>query len=336
MLFIFFLVMGSFCFGQEKLKPLIDSVLLKSKQTSMYASEVNWDSLQTQVYKLAEMATNVQDLKPAFEVLLNGLRDHHGRIITASNYSTLAYFTNYKQQRFSDNRERDLKIWKYVNDTLIKFEYQLLSGNVAYLKIVGIAPNVNIEKEAKKIRMAIVELAKKNVEGWIIDLRYNGGGNMNPMMAGVGTLLGDGLVGKLVKTNGDKIFDWQVINGNFIYDGAQAVSLPNKPLFKNAPKVAVLLSRWTVSSGELVAIAFKGRPGTAFFGESTGGYTSNTNWEIISKELILSISSGIYCDRNGTIYRQNIPVDYELPFELVKDKEQDKCILEAKKWLIRK
>ena len=235
--------------------------------------------------------------------------------------------------RYTDNREKDTKTWTLINDGSIKFEYQVLSGEVGYLKIVGIAPNVDMKKESIKIRNAVLNLAQKKVKTWIIDLRYNGGGNMNPMMAGLGTLLGDGLVGKLVKKNGEKIFDWEIKNGNFIYNGAQPVNLPNQPTFINIPKVAVLLSLWTVSSGELVATAFKGRPNTAFFGEATGGYSSNTNWEIINNEIILNISSGIYCDRNGIIYEHKIPVDFEIPFEIVKDIEQDNCIQEAKMWL---
>ena len=104
-----------------------------------------------------------------------------------------------------------------------------------------------------------MSLSKAKIDKWIIDLRYNGGGNMHPMVAGIAPLIGDGKVGSLINLKGEKLFDWEIKSSNFIYDGYQAVTLPNEPLFETQPKVAVLTSKWTVSSGEIVATCFKGQ-----------------------------------------------------------------------------
>lgn len=324
------------CFAQTDVKAILDTVLIKTKETSLYVNTINWDSLQKQVYLKAENAKTIQELKPAFETLLNGLRDHHGKVINSKDYSYIAWFTDYKNKRYIDNRLFDNETWKIVNDTALKFEYKLLNGRIGYLKIVGIGPNVDIQKEAEKIRAAVIKLSKDKVNNWIIDLRYNGGGNMYPMVTGLGTLIGDGIVGKLVSSSKATLFSWRILNGNFIYDVPDVVTLKNNPKFKSLPKVAVLTSRWTVSSGEILATCFKGRPNTKFFGEATGGYTTNNNWEIINEQVILNISTGIYCDRNGNIYDKNIPVDVEIPFEVVKETEKDNCINEAIKWLKQK
>lgn len=333
---IFLLLSTANCFGQTSIKPLLDSVLLRAKETSMYSKTVNWDSLQKQVYIKAENAKITQDLQPALETLLNGLRDHHGRFMDATNYSTLAYFTDYKNQRYQDTRTKDLEIWKVVNDTALKFEYKVLKNNIGYLKIVGIGPNVDIQNESEKIRNAVIKLSKKKVSKWIIDLRFNGGGNMYPMISGIAPIIGDGEVGKLISAANETLFKWSIQDGNFTYDVPDVVTLPNKPKFKSHPKVAVLTSRWTASSGELVATTFKGRPNTRFFGEATGGYASNTGWEVINDKIIMVISTGMFCDRNGVIYDTNIPVDVEIPFEVVKEADKDKCVIEAIKWLNQK
>lgn len=76
--------------------------------------------------------------------------------------------------------------------------------------------------------------------------------------------------------------------------------------------------------------------GKEFFGEATGGSTTNTSYEVIGNEVILNISTGMYCDRNGNTYQQNIPVDMEVPFEVVNDTEKDACIIAATKWLTEK
>jgi carboxyl-terminal processing protease len=330
---ILLLIINLTCFGQKNVKAILDTVLMRTKEISLYSSTVNWDSLQKQVYFKAGNAKTIEDLKPAFEFLLNQLRDHHGRILSSKNYSNIAYFTDNKNHRHPDNRIRELSIWKVVNDPDLRFEYEILKDNVGYLKIVGIGSNVDIEKESIKIRQAVIEIANKKIDKWIVDLRYNAGGNMHPMMAGIAPIVGDGIVGKLVNLKNEKLCDWEIKNGNFIYDGYQAINLSNKPKFKKQPKIAVLTSRWTQSSGEIVATALKGRPNTRFFGESTGGSTTNTNVENIGGEIILNISTGIYCDRNGTAYETNIPVDIEIPFEVIKNKERDNCIIAAKKWL---
>ncbi len=335
-LFFVFLFYITCSFGQTNYTFLVDSVLQKAKETSMYSSTINWDSLTKQVKVKAENAKTIQELKPAFETLINGLRDHHGKIINAKDYSYIAWFTDYKNKRHIDNRKFDNEIWKIVNDTALKFEYKLLNNKVGYLKIVGIGPNVDIQKETEKIRSAVIKLSNNKVNNWIIDLRYNGGGNMYPMVTGLGTLIGDGIVGKLVTSTNDTLFSWRIINGNFIYDVPDVITLKNSPKFKKLPKVAVLTSRWTVSSGEVLATCFKGRPNTKIFGEATGGYTTNNNWEVINEQVILNISTGIYCDRNGNIYDKNIPVDVEIPFEVEKETEKDKCIIEAIKWLKQK
>ncbi len=327
------LIFSLTCLGQTNVKAILDSALLKTKETSMYINTVNWDSLQKQVYLKAENAKTIQDLKPAFETLLNGLRDHHGKIINAKNYGYIAWFTDYKNRRHFDDRKFDSEILKVVNDTALKFEYEILKNKIGYLKIVGIASNIDIEKESRKIRDAVISLSKQKIDKWIIDLRYNGGGNMHPMMAGIAPLVGNGIVGSIVNLKNEKLFDWEIKNSNFIYYGYQAVTLPDNIKFKKEPKIAVLTSRWTVSSGEIVATSLKGRSNTKFFGETTGGYTTNNGWEVINDEIILVISTGIFCDRNGKVYEVNIPVDTEIPFEVIKDKEKDNCIIAAKKWL---
>ena len=335
LLLFFFLFITGYAHGQYVFRPLVDAVLLKAKQVSMYTGKVNWDSLGNVVHAKARPATSLKELKPAFEALLNGLGDKHGKVINAKDYSSIAWFTDYESLHHPDQRPRDTETWNQVNDRSQQFSYRILFNDIGYLKIVGIAPNVDIESESRKIREALKELAGKNIRKWIVDLRYNGGGNMYPMMQGIGPLLGDGMVGKLINMQQDTLFSWYIRNGNFQYDVPDVVTLPNEPVFKSLQPVAVLTSRWTVSSGELVATAFKGRALTKFFGEATGSFASNTGWEIIKNEVILTISTGIFCDRNGISYPINIPVDVEIPFTIIADPARDECIISAKDWLLK-
>ncbi|MEQ1605835.1 MAG: S41 family peptidase [Pyrinomonadaceae bacterium] len=334
---IFILILfKSVGFAQTEPKVILDKTFDRAKQISLYSARVDWETLRRQVYAKAENAKTIRDLKPAFEALLNGLRDHHGRITDARSFADIANFTDWANLNHPDQRPRDPKIHALINDSSNQFAYKRLDGNIGYLKIVGIAPNIDIQKESERIRRAVIELSAAKVDKWIIDLRYNSGGNMNPMMAGIGPLVGEGKVGDLVDLKGTRQFDWVIRNGNFIYGGSQAANLPYEPKFRKLPKIAVLTSRYTVSSGEIVATALKGRPNARSFGEATGSYTTNNSWDIIDGEVVVAISTGVFADRTGTGYPINIPVDEAVPFEINKAPGEDKCIIAARRWLLQK
>jgi hypothetical protein len=336
-----FLALTYNMYGQTilpEIKQILDSTIYYTKATSLYTKNVNWDTLEKKAFLLAANAQTVNDLKPALTFILNSLNDYHGRYLNPVNYAPIAWFTEWDRinSETTDKRERSKAVFNIINDTALKFSYNILNSNIGYLKIVGIGPAVNVEKEAKKIRNAVELLSSKKINKWIIDLRYNGGGNMNPMMAGIAPLIGNGFVGFLSNYLKDTLGKWSIQNNNFYWDGYQAVHLHNKPVFKTLPKLAVLTSRYTISSGEFVAATLKSRPHAKFFGEATGGYTTNTNWITIGNQLIICISSGFYCDRKGNMYMLNIPVDEEVVLDMEKKQENDDAVQAAIKWLKKK
>lgn len=318
--------------ADNSMKLILDTVILSAKETSYYAQTVNWDSLETKMYASAENAQEIDDLKPAFGLLINALRDHHGRVMSLADYSLLASFTDRENTRSTDQRAFDSETWAVVNNVDSRFEYAVLSGNIGYLKVVGIGPNVDGQTEAERIRNAVLELHNENIEKWIIDLRYNGGGNINVMLSGLAPLLDTGTVASIKDHNGAIQCTADVKKGNFWYCGQNVFEIKGSSKIKH-PKIAVLTSRWTVSSGELVAVSFKGQEHTKFFGEATGGYTTNTGWSTVNNEVVLVIATGVYCDRNGQSYDQNVEPDTEILFEVEENRSEDKGIVEAVKWL---
>ena len=300
------LVLSNFIFGQTtdtQLLSTLDDVISKSKEISLYSNEVDWDDLEMKVHLSAEKAQTIEELKPAFEILLNGLGDHHGTIRKTADYSILANFTDYKNSRNVDDRKYEQEIWNIVNDLESRFEFETLSENVGYLKLVGIGPNVDPQKEAERVRAAIRSMNSTNKTKWVLDLRYNGGGNIHPMLAGLAPLLDNQVVASIMDGNEQIQGTAEIKKGDFWYYGVRAFKMKNR-LKIRSPKIAILTSRWTVSSGELVAVAFKGQKDTRFFGETTGGYTTNNSWEVINDEIALVISTGVYCDRSGNRYEK--------------------------------
>jgi hypothetical protein len=126
--------------AQPAFTGLLDSLVDRAQETSLYTKSIQWDSLRKEVHKAAIKAASISELKPAFETLLNGLKDMHGKIIDAKTYQSLAYFTDYEKLNHPDKRPRDPDTRKIVNDRKARFESKILPGNIGYLKMMGIAP----------------------------------------------------------------------------------------------------------------------------------------------------------------------------------------------------
>jgi hypothetical protein len=172
------------------------------------------------------------------------------------------------------------------------------------------------------------------VSGWIVDLRNNSGGNMYPMIAGLGPLIGEGTLGYFV--NAKKETPWAYKNGEAYAVKAgngTKVATPYQLRTKGVP-VAVLVGPRTGSSGEMTAISFVGRPATRFFGQPTAGYTTANAGFDLPDGAAINLAVTVTADRNHKKYPQRL-----LPDEEVKKQEPDALDSEleaAKTWLATK
>jgi carboxyl-terminal processing protease len=135
----------------------------------------------------------------------------------------------------------------------------------------------------------IAQLDTDHPRGWIVDLRGNAGGNMWPMLAGLGPLLGEGVAGAFHDSRGENL-NWFYRDGAAGYEGAESWSYPRVEgvpyRVAGSVTVAVLIDRGTASSAEAVAVAFRGKPHTRFLGEHTLGVSTNNNNLSSGMELI--------------------------------------------------
>ena len=311
-------------------RQLTRAALAKLKEQSLFTGDVDWDSIDE---KLEKQIANVQtddDIKTPLTTALNHLRDPHARFFYQGRM--FAHFSDWGNERNRDNRPID-------QDAKRRFElehdhhFELLGAQTGYIKIKGIGPGDDANQQAAHIRSGLEKLAAKGAKNWILDLRYNTGGNMHPMMSGVGPLLCDGVVGGEAGFKGDIIGNWSMKADNFYMRDYNAVPLPASGNIPCDAKVAVLISRYTLSSGEAVASTFKGRSHTRFFGEPTGGLTTVTNWDPVNEELTMSIAVSYYADRNNNVFKQNIAPDDPIEFSPEHPLKSDPAITAARDWL---
>ena len=97
---------------------------------------------------------------------------------------------------------------------------------------------------------------------------------MWPALAGIGSLLGEGTAGFFVDSK-SRAKPWGYTNGRAFFDN-QTVDEVDAPYRFGVPhlRVAVLTDIGVASSGEAIAIAFRGRPNTRSFGTATCGLST--------------------------------------------------------------
>lgn len=155
---------------------------------------------------------------------------------------------------------------------------RLLAGGIGLLTVPGHA-GTNRPEYVDSLHAALAILDADASCGWIVDLRENTGGNMWPMLAGVGPLLGADAVGSFDPAPRGQA--WRYRNGRSWPGDSMPPAMPAgwgsaapPPLVHAHAPVAILMGRRTASSGEMTLLAFLGRPGLRTFGDSTAGFTS--------------------------------------------------------------
>jgi len=159
------------------------------------------------------------------------------------------------------------------------------------------------KQAAIALQVRIQEQDDGNRCGWVVDLRGNSGGNMWPMLLGMGPLLGDAKgadpVGMFLLA--DKRQPWAYREGAVWLDGKAVVGSRNTQYTLRHPgaPVAVLFGPRTASSGEASVLAFRGRAASRSFGQPSAGYsTANTPQRLPDGSLLL-LTGSVIADRNG-------------------------------------
>jgi C-terminal processing protease CtpA/Prc len=181
---------------------------------------------------------------------------------------------------------------------------EMVGESIGYVRLPGFAGGTHAHQVefAETVQRFIRELDSTGACGWLLDLRDNLGGNLWPMLAGLGPLLGDGGIGGSLAPDGERRDVW--------YEGGKAgldefvqlrVRAPYQLREQNAP-VAVLVNSSTASAGELLAIAFAARPATRSFGTATRGATTVTRTFPLRDGAAIVLAVANTRDRHGRVY----------------------------------
>lgn len=186
---------------------------------------------------------------------------------------------------------------------------RVLSDRIGFLNVPGYEGSKEQSKQyATTLHNLIRDMESAGVREWIVDLRCNGGGNMYPMICGVGPLLGDATLGYFVYAN-NKV-PWWYRNGR----SGQAREVDCKVdhpyrLRTEHPPIVVLTSHYSASAAEATLLSFEGLPNVHVLGEPTHGQdTANDIFKLSDGALVvLTVSSE--ADRTGRVYTGPVQPD---------------------------
>ena len=291
------------------------------RKNSINRDAINWQDYERTMYNLATEASTVKDTYPILRYGLGLLEDGH------SSFKTPEERSNWKG---GTNEEVIL---------LPEMKSEYLGDGIGYINVptFGSGSKNAATAYADTLHSHFTSLYQQyNVEKWIIDLRDNSGGNMWPMLAGLGPLYDDNKLGEF--RGRSKSIPWYYRDGSSLMENEAITTVSDSshvPNFNNAP-VAVLIGPNTASSGEAVAISFIGRPDTKIFGAPTAGKsTANDDFELADGAAIY-LTSLVMSDREGTMYGSRIVPDVNVSSTERDRKHTDDVCATAIQWLKEK
>ncbi|WP_412060644.1 S41 family peptidase [Rubrivirga sp. IMCC45206] len=270
----------------------LDEVLDILEANALYRERIRWDLVRAEAEAEIEGAQTIGATYPGIRVALRALDDNYHSFLrppppltgTIRGGSTVC-----------------------TSGPLVPPD---LPDDVGYVFVSGFSGGGDEATAfATGIQRRIQTADREGLVGWIVDLRLNTGGNMWPMLAGLGPVLGEGVVGHFVAPGG-VVLPWAYQDGASILNGHTVVKVASPVrLRRERPRVAVLLDTPTASSGEATAIAFERRPDTRSFGSRTCGLSTANAGLPLSDGATLYLAVSFMADRERSSYREGVEPD---------------------------
>ncbi len=250
-------------------------IALNKMENGLYASGEKWEQAKSSALEELSEATEYQDAYPILEEAIKVAGGKHSFIVYPENEQPEATIDAMPTLSVEDN---------ILILNLPAFAGSDMEANQQYAKILNQA------------------LYSADFSGVIINLTDNSGGDMGPMVSGLSSLIPDGLVMTFEYRNG--ITHEVALEEGTVTGGGTSVTLEETGKIPEIP-VAVIINHGTASSGEMVALAFKGLDKVRFFGEASASYTSGNSQMTLYDGTIMQLTTSAVIDRTGMRYENN-------------------------------
>jgi hypothetical protein len=328
----------------------LDNALDTMRQHALHGQSVDWTAVRTEAFKRAGGAFNPIDTYPAIYWALVQLGDSgaHLRLPPGLYPDQIALLQQAERDAVNNapaaSREHTSIPTPFTSRRLPEGHIVSVQGrNFGYVVLPRCSAKDNDGQllYAADVRRILTDLSAQSPKGWIVDLRGNTGGNMWPMLAGIGPVLGDGSVGSFVANDGNVSWFYQDgKTGTRNPAGLETVSLTlqEEPVLQtpSVAPVAVLVDNSTASSAEAITIAFHGRPASRSFGSRTAGKSTAVQPFKLDDGAELYLTTAIDADRSGKSYPDGFTPDQVISFNggSMPLENNDQVLMAAQVWLV--
>jgi hypothetical protein len=337
----------STAYGPTKSDPIayLNRALDEIQARSLRRDHIDWPRLRKEVLARAARAEITVDTYDAIRFALASLGDHHSSFhpIPAMEQLEASRKAARKPEQQPESAPQPQRSSPFTGRYEPEGRLATFGGkSFAIVVVTKCFPENDRQFIAyeTKLQRIVADLDRSHPFGWIVDLRGNVGGNMWPMLAGIGPLLGESdHLGEFFTLDSHSTWKYRDGVAAEIADGKESrypavAGAPYK--LADTPAVAVLIDRRTGSSGEAIAIAFRGRPKTRFFGEHTEGVSTANDIVKLSDGASIWLTIGVDADRTGRQYLEGFDPDEEIRLgDRILPDDQDPVLQGALRWLNR-
>ncbi len=317
--------------SKDSISLFYDSLTYHLKTDYLYRDSVEWskvDSIKEQALKAANFGESLAYCTDVFDAI-NG---SHLNLFSDHGYYKWSKGRQYVQEDFNINY-----LLKYEKKP--GFEVQVIEDQYGYILMPAMLmldlsqDSINLETQRMYDEIMKIDTAYK-IKGWIIDLRFNSGGNVFPMLTALYHFLGDQTLYNCMDIEGELISRVNLKNGviNDSEDGLDKVIIrPTSETNMKVP-VALITGILTASAGELIPISFSGRENVITVGESTAGFTTANSLTELPFDTKITLTTSFMMDKNyryHPVITPDIIVEKTADFE---DLSQDINVIEAIKF----
>lgn len=215
-------------------------------KNGIYSGSDEWKSTYEECLKMIENAESYEDTYPAIKKALSVCGGKHSMLMTKS-----------ESQSTSDSYDEVLPTVS-------------LNGDIAVIKLPDFLGTAEAGRKYAKVAEDFIHENRDKINGVVLDLRGNTGGDMGPMATAVSSLLPDG---ELMYYH-YRSYDVPVTLKDGVISNAGTGGKSLYPDEKLKVPVAILTDGMTASSGEALTLCFRGLENVKTFGTPTAGYTS--------------------------------------------------------------
>lgn len=215
-------------------------------KNGIYSGSDEWKSTYEECLKMIENAESYEDTYPAIKKALSVCGGKHSMLMTKS-----------ESQSTSDSYDEVLPTVS-------------LNGDIVVIKLPDFLGTAEAGRKYAKVAEDFIHENRDKINGVVLDLRGNTGGDMGPMATAVSSLLPDG---ELMYYH-YRSYDVPVTLKDGVISNAGTGGKSLYPDEKLKVPVAILTDGMTASSGEALTLCFRGLENVKTFGAPTAGYTS--------------------------------------------------------------